>query len=69
MYMYINKDIDVHKWTSMCILYPSLQVNAVAFSPDFQFVVTGCDDQRVRVFNTKSGEMVCKLKGHTGTCR
>lgn len=43
-----------------------LQVNCVAFSTDFEFVVTGSDDQRVRVFNCKTGDMVCKLKGHTG---
>ena len=44
----------------------SLQVNCVAFSSDFQIMVTGSDDQRVRVFNAKEGTLVCKLKGHTG---
>lgn len=29
-------------------------------------MVTGCDDQRVRIFNTATGKLVCKLKGHTG---
>jgi len=29
-------------------------------------MVTGCDDQRVRVFNTGTGKLVCKLKGHSG---
>lgn len=47
------------------VLY--FQVNSVAFSPDFQIMVTGCDDQRVRVFNTSTGKLVCKLKGHTGS--
>ena len=44
----------------------SWQVNCVAFSSDFQIMVTGSDDQRVRVFNAKDGTLVCKLKGHTG---
>lgn len=44
----------------------NFQVNSVAFSPDFQIMVTGCDDERVRVFNTNTGSLVCKLKGHSG---
>ena len=38
----------------------------MAFSPDFEIMVTGSDDQRVRVFNAHEGTLVCKLKGHTG---
>ena len=38
----------------------------MAFSPDFEIMVTGSDDQRVRVFNAQEGTLVCKLKGHTG---
>jgi hypothetical protein len=30
-------------------------------------MVTGSDDERVRVFDARNGAMVCKLKGHTGT--
>nr|KAG5689701.1 hypothetical protein BaRGS_006326 [Batillaria attramentaria] len=41
-------------------------VNSVAFSQDFQMLVTGSDDQRVRVFNTRNAEFICKLKGHEG---
>ena len=42
------------------------QVNCVAFSPDYEIMVTGSHDERVRIFNAVSGELVCKLKGHTG---
>ncbi len=42
------------------------EVNCVAFSPDYEMMVTGSDDQRVRVFNAVTGNLICKLKGHTG---
>ena len=38
----------------------------MAFSPDFEMMVTGSDDERVRVFNAVTGKLICKLKGHTG---
>ena len=41
-------------------------MNSVAFSPDFEMMVTGSDDERVRVFNALTGKLVVKLKGHTG---
>ena len=43
-----------------------LQVNSVACSQDFQMLVTGSDDQRVRIFNAKTAQFICKLKGHEG---
>ncbi|CAH1785665.1 unnamed protein product, partial [Owenia fusiformis] len=45
------------------------EVNSVAFSNDFEMMVTACDDCRVRVFNSRSGDMVVKLKAHTGAVR
>jgi len=42
------------------------QVNCVALSVDFEMMVTGSDDFRLRIFNTDSGELVTTLKGHTG---
>ena len=42
------------------------QVNCMAFSPDFEILVTGSDDEVVRVFNVVTGNMVIQLKGHTG---
>ena len=50
----------------MTVLADHQQVNCVAFSPDFEIMVSGCDDQRVRVFNAISGKLVVKVKGHTG---
>ena len=48
------------------ILY--FQVNCIAFSPDYELMVTGSDDASVRVFNVpRGGAAVCKLKGHTGS--
>ena len=44
-------------------------MNSVAFSPDFELMVTGCDDQRVRVFNAVTSTFICKLRGHTGAVR
>ena len=38
----------------------------MAFSQDFQILVTGSDDQRVRIFNAKTAQFICKLKGHEG---
>ena len=43
------------------------QVNCVAFSSDFEIMVTGSDDERVRLFNALTGKLVVKLKGHEGT--
>ena len=38
----------------------------MAFSPDFELMVTGSDDERVRVFNAVTGKHIVKLKGHEG---
>jgi len=41
-------------------------VNCVALSVDFEMMVTGSDDNRLRIFNTISGELVATLEGHFG---
>ena len=46
--------------------YYICRLTCVAFSPDFEMMVTGCDDQRVRVFNSVTGKLVVKLNGHSG---
>lgn len=38
----------------------------MAFSPDYELMVTGSDDKKVRIFNALSGQLVCELQGHTG---
>eukprot|EP00058_Branchiostoma_floridae_P006358 XP_002591846.1 hypothetical protein BRAFLDRAFT_88790 [Branchiostoma floridae] len=45
------------------------EVNCCAFSPDWEIMVTGCDDCLVRVWNTVSTKMVCKLRGHQGAVK
>jgi len=42
------------------------QVNCVALSVDFEMMVTGSDDYRLRIFNTLSGKLVATLEGHIG---
>ena len=42
-------------------------VNRAVFSPDLQFVVTASEDQRVRIWNWRSGTLLHQLYGHTGS--
>ena len=42
------------------------EVRSVAFSPDGKFVVSGSDDNTVRMWRTDTGENVQTLEGHTG---
>ena len=40
-------------------------VNSVAFSQDGSRVVSGSDDNMVRIWNATTGEIEAELKGHT----
>jgi WD40 repeat protein len=40
-------------------------VTSVAFSQDGSQVVSGSDDQSVRIWNVTTGEVEAELKGHT----
>jgi WD40 repeat protein len=42
-----------------------LTVRAVAFSPDFKTIATGCDDEKVRLWDTVTGQQFYALLGHT----
>ena len=43
------------------------QVNAVAYSPDGRFAVSGADDTTVRLWDTKTGQSLGReLRGHSG---
>ena len=41
------------------------KVNSVAFSQDGRQVVSGSDDNAVRIWNAATGEVEAELKGHT----
>jgi len=41
------------------------KVNAVAFSPDGEYIASGSDDKSVKVWNTATGQAMLSLKGHT----
>ena len=41
------------------------EVRSVAFSPDGQYVVTGSDDNTVRLWSKESGELLRTMNGHT----
>lgn len=41
------------------------RINALAYSPDGQYLATGGDDQTVRIWRPNAGEFACLLVGHT----
>ena len=55
--------------TFVIVLLLFLQVNCVAFSPDFEIMVTGSDDCEVRIFNAVSAQFICHLPGHSSAVR
>jgi WD40 repeat protein len=38
--------------------------NSVAWSPDSRMIATGSGDSNIRLWDIKSGELVCTLEGH-----
>lgn len=78
MNLKIIKCVDQYKVKFLCIeldfiyilnfksLSLKSQVNCVAFSADMEIMITGSDDNSVRVFNAYSGELVVKVDGHEG---
>jgi len=45
------------------------EVNCAALSTDFEIMVTGSDDNGLRIFNTVSGELVTTVGGHQGAIK
>jgi eukaryotic-like serine/threonine-protein kinase len=48
-----------------CFEDPSMTVRCVAFSPDGKFVLAGCRDGSLRLWDTESGTEVRRFEGHT----
>ena len=42
-----------------------LTVRSVAFSPDFKTIATACDDEKVRLWDTVTGQQFYALLGHS----
>ena len=57
-------DADTGK-SLMVLTDHNLNVTAIAFSPDGQSLVSGCDDSTVGVWDVRSGELRQHLTGHT----
>ncbi|KIJ91722.1 hypothetical protein K443DRAFT_653503, partial [Laccaria amethystina LaAM-08-1] len=51
------------------IMQNGSMVRSVAFSQDGSRVVSGSDDNTVRIWNVTTGEVEAELKGHTGSVR
>lgn len=56
-------------WSERVIRGTAADVPAIAFSPDGSMVLTGSTDQRLDVWNVRTGLLVASLRGHTGTVR
>ncbi len=56
---------DVNSGAALIKLAHSDSVWSVCFSPDDQFVVTGCEDGIVRMFNANTGHEEKRFEGHT----
>ena len=58
--------MDIPEWDDVMLRGHTSAVYSVAFSPDNTRVVTGAGDNRVRIWDTASGECLQVLHGHVG---
>jgi WD40 repeat protein len=54
--------IPIINITANCLNLCSMQVFCVRFSPDGNFVATGCGDGAIRVFNSQTGALAYNLQ-------
>jgi WD40 repeat protein len=57
---------NLHKGDRICTLWHSFAVNAAAISPDGTILASGSSDNRIRLWNPRTGDPLRTLNGHSG---
>jgi WD40 repeat protein len=57
---------NLHKGERICTLWHSFAVNAAAISPDATILASGSSDNKIRLWNPRTGDPLRTLNGHSG---
>ncbi|MBW4451705.1 MAG: WD40 repeat domain-containing protein [Nostoc indistinguendum CM1-VF10] len=57
---------NLHKGDRICTLWHSFAVNAAAISPDGTILASGSSDNKIRLWNPRTGDPLRTLNGHSG---
>lgn len=57
---------NLHKGDRICTLWHSFAVNTAAISPDGSILVSGSSDNKIRMWNPRTGDPLRTLNGHVG---
>ncbi|MGF2035354.1 MAG: WD40 repeat domain-containing protein [Nostoc sp. CmiVER01] len=57
---------NLHKGNRICTLWHSSAVNAAAISPDGTILASGSSDNKIRLWNPRTGDPLRTLNGHSG---
>ncbi|MEA5622991.1 WD40 repeat domain-containing protein [Nostoc sp. UHCC 0251] len=57
---------NLHKGDRICTLWHSFAVNAAAISPDGTILASGSSDNKIRLWNPRTGDPLRTLNGHLG---
>ncbi|MEA5506297.1 WD40 repeat domain-containing protein [Halotia wernerae UHCC 0503] len=57
---------NLHKGERICTLWHSFAVNAAAISPDSTILASGSSDNKIRLWNPRTGDPLRTLNGHLG---
>ncbi|MEH2003001.1 MAG: WD40 repeat domain-containing protein [Nostoc sp.] len=57
---------NLHKGDRICTLWHSFVVNAAAISPDGTILASGSSDNKIRLWNPRTGDPLRTLYGHSG---